>query len=103
MKLEKGMLISNGLWWFILVEVWYSSNQKETHLHCICDNANNIYSFKPEEIEHYLSLKEIYDVGYGIKKDLPEHLSNRKIPYNVITEVLSGGEDDRFSHWKGEE
>jgi len=102
MKLEKGMLISIGDWWYVLVEVMVK--YEKVFLHCICDNANNIYSFEPHEIKAFMSLKEIgyynWEIPERLKQLIHSHLIARGIPYDVITEVLTGQHDDRFSHWR---
>lgn len=102
MKLEKGMLVSNGLWWFVVIEVYCRKDTNKTYIGCVCDNANNIYSFEPQEIEYYLPLKAIARWGYGKPNNIPENLRDREIPFDVISEVLAGGEDDRFEHLDGD-
>jgi len=97
MKLEKGMLVSLDGIWYVVVLVRYDSVRGETILYCICDNANNTYSWSVNKIDSYLTLKEIGNLGYGE----PERgvLCDREIPYDVITEVLAGRHDNRFDHW----
>lgn len=105
MILEKGMLVSPGDWWFVVVSVVYTNGK--VSLCCLCDNANNRYSFLPEEIKNYLSIKEISRLGRGWPereiKSRSQSLADRSVPYDVITEVLTGGEDDRFSDWEIDE
>lgn len=90
-------------WWYIVVE------QVGNDLHCICDNANNIYSFTIDDIVHYytpyqamkranwgnayLETEEENDI-------LNELVDKRDIPVDVIAEVLAGCHNDRFDHWK---
>jgi hypothetical protein len=97
MKLEKGMIVAVDGIWYVVVLVRFCSERKKTYLYCICDNANNIYDFSVQDVDSYMTLKEIGKLGYGEPdRDI---LRNREIPYQVITEVLSGIHDDRFNHW----
>ena len=101
MKLEKGMIVSADNWWYVVVEVVFDTSSKKTLLHCICDNANNTYTWTPESIHSYMSLEEIRNLGYGRpEREFPSYLKERRIPYDVITEVLLGREDDRFNDFK---
>ena len=96
MKLTKGMLVEVEGIWYVVVEIRWNIC-KEVILCCICDNANNIYSWDIDKIDGYLTLEEIGNLGYGE----PERgvLCDREIPYKVITEVLAGRHDGRFDHW----
>lgn len=98
--LQKGMLLGEGGWWYVLVEaIWQDG---KLHLHCICDNANNIYSHEPEHIDTFLSPQEIGNANWGWPDDFGEEHNEyrtRSIPYDVVAEVLLGRHDDRFTHW----
>lgn len=103
MKIEKGMIISADTCWYVVVEQLFRKYNGKTYIHCICDNANNIYSFEPSEVHSYMTLKEVGNLGFSRPdREMPEHLKNREIPYDVIVEVLSGKHDNRFSHWEAE-
>lgn len=78
-KLVKGALIAVDGWYYVLVYP-YASKDGSLSLFCICDNANNIYSWKVEHIDEFPP-------------------ADREIPYDVIAEVLLGEHDDRFEHW----
>lgn len=101
MKLEKGMIVSADTCWYVVVEVVFDAMSKKTLLHCICDNANNTYTWTPESIHSYMSLEEIRNLGYvRPEREFPSYLKERTIPYDVITEVLLGREDNRFDHYE---
>ena len=95
MKLEKGMLVSSDHWWYVVVNVVFEKGK--IWLQCICDNANNTYSFEPHEVKNYLTLKEISHLGYNWPdREFTNDTRFRAIPYEVITEILLGREDTRF-------
>lgn len=99
-KLEKGMLIAVQGIWHVVTEIMFDKETKKTWLNCICDNANNRYSWETTEIDFFLSCKDIADFGYvGWPEEIPEELRERKIPHDVVTEVLLGRENDRFSDY----
>ena len=104
MKLEKGMLITPGsIEWYVVFEVVFYKNK--TYLHCICDHANNIYSFEPNDIIAYLSIDEITNFNYDgfPNRKFSNDQYKRDIPYDVIHEAILGTQKNRFSHWtKGE-
>lgn len=103
-ELSKGSIIFVDNWWFVVVE------QDENDLYCICDNANNIYSFKLEEPKFVATAKQamtmrgwgyaIHDADEEFNDKLIELNSKRSIPAEVIAEVLAGCHDNRFDHWK---
>jgi hypothetical protein len=98
MKLERGMLISTDNWWYVVVDVVFVKGK--TWLYCICDNANNRYAWEAAEVMAYITKDELKNWSYmGREKELPEDLEKRAIPYDVITEVLLGKHDDRFSDY----
>lgn len=99
MDLEKGMIVRpyNEAWWYIVVRFKYDVVKKVTYLDCICDNANNRYRWNIENIEEYLTLKEIGNISWGWPER--EIRLDKELPFQVITEVLSGRHDDRFSDW----
>lgn len=98
MKLQKGMIISPDNWWYVVINIRW--NKGKLGFDCLCDNANNIYYWEMDTIEHYMTLDEIGQHGYGPpNRDFPDDLKERGIPFEVITNVLSGAEDDRCDHW----
>lgn len=99
MLLEKGGLIFVTGGWFIIVNIRLIKG--EIIFDCICDNANNIYSHQAKEVDYAANLKEInqYSFTSGASDKFNEICQERKIPYEVIVEVLAGGHDDRFDHW----
>jgi hypothetical protein len=97
MKIEKGMIVSADTCWYVVVEQVFIEDTGKTYVNCICDNANNIYAFEPNEIHSYMTLKEVGNLGWDKPdREIHEHLKGREIPYRVIVEVLSGKHDDRF-------
>lgn len=98
-KLEKGSCIFYQDLWYVLVEAITDGTQ--VWLHCICDNANNIYSWVPDKDMIFLTPKESLQLSnyrwLPDRYDDAEHLHQREIPVEVIAEVLSGLHDDRFS------
>lgn len=97
------MLILVDSCWFVVVNIRVRS-VKEVVLECICDYADNRYIWGLDEIASYLNLKEIRDLNYRWPDRFPSGgYNSREIPYDVITEVLLGKEDDRFEDYdKGE-
>ena len=99
MRIEKGMLVSTDYIWYVVVEI-INYNGKGM-VRCICDNANNIYTWDFDQITHHLSLKEIGSHGWAnfneTKERLSKDLRERPIPFEVIVEVLSGKHDDRWN------
>ncbi len=107
-KIEKGSVIGYDLF-FVVVEAIIENN--DLFISCICDNANNIYSFKIDNIlktdqPHkwiVLSPKKAVEVeSWGGLMSLDEEDQvifekiSRPIPLDVIAEVLAGKHDDRF-------
>lgn len=88
-ELKPGSLIGCIGWWFVVVRVVGSS------IFCVCDNANNSYSWVTEEVDCTLSLQEVGRWGWEAK-ELPEPYASRPFPYDVIVEVLTGNHDDRW-------
>jgi hypothetical protein len=109
-RIEKGSVIGND-WYYVVVST--HAYDGKMYLYCLCDNANNIYSFTMDEVlgEDWLilsPLKAMHIYSYSsldlTKKDEELfHKINREIPATVIAEVLSGQEDKRFDHWYGDE
>lgn len=81
MRLEKGCYFAVDGCYYVLVYPYYSFKTKALKLFCICDNANNIYSWDLDDIRP------------------PAVLRDRKVPFDVIVEVLRGQHDHRFDHW----
>ena len=114
-RIEKGSIIG---WDFYYVIVSTHIKDNKLYFYCICDNANNIYSFTLDEILNtkdphkwlILSPKmamKIHSFGnqYYLNEEDQELYEkiNRPIPAEVIAEVLCGQEDNRFNHWYGNE
>jgi len=70
---------------YIVVEV------SDDCLHCICDNANNIYSWDIVRLKE----KNLID-----PKDFDDYQDRYDQTMCVVGEVLSGQHDDRFKHWR---
>lgn len=101
MRVEKGGLASVDGIWYVIVAVHFSKGV--AGFDCLCDHANNIHFWDFKDAQYFASLKEIHDHSYGQGSDAFKALVNkRSIPYDVITAVLSGCEDDRFDHWHKE-
>lgn len=96
MNISKGTIIFVASCWYVVVEV------HEGKLFCICDNANNIYSWNLADCDCIASAKEaISAANWGNGDDkLISALNERECPFEVIAEVLVGLHDDRFDHWK---
>jgi hypothetical protein len=102
--LKKGTIIGWD-WWYVVIEIALSGQ-----VHCICDNANNIYSFSFKEILETKDPREwilLQPEEFNKKHRLLIHLDNeyyslinRELPYDVIIEALHGKHDDRFLHWR---
>lgn len=94
--LQKGTVVRSSGWWFVVVHVIYSQN--ETYLECICDNANNVYTHRPEECDIIISANmAVRADGWGDgSEELREAVRERSLPISVIAEVLSGQHDDRW-------
>lgn len=100
MIIQKGMIVSADICWYVVVEAIFNKDTNVLGLHCICDHANNIHYLEAKEIHSYLTLTEIGNFGWSKPtRGLPEVLWDRTIPNDVIVEVLSGKHDDRFKHW----
>lgn len=106
-KIQKGTLLGSN-WFYVVVDTVIVNG--ELWLHCICDNANNIYSFSISEvlnttdprkwlvIDPYTAIhKQGWD--YQLIDDDEEIFKamDREIPVDVIAEVLTGQHDDRWS------
>lgn len=109
-RIEKGSVIGHD-WYYVVVSTHIQDGKM--YLYCLCDNANNIYSFTIDEIltestpHKWLVLSprkamNIHSYGLSGLTEEDEELYrkiNRTIPADVIAEVLCGQEDDRFDHW----
>lgn len=102
-KIKKGTIIGRN-WFFIVI------NATPSGVECLCDNANNIYSFT---WDHLITSKEPnewviinledqvnHDFLWGLD-DKYDHLKERSIPFEVAAEVMSGLQDSRCDHWHG--
>ena len=58
-------------------------------VHCICDNANNIY---------FLTMKQLSEGVLFDPKDFDSYEKRYSQTMEVVGEVLSGQHDDRFTH-----
>lgn len=109
-SIEKDPVIKKGTiigwdWFYVVVEVTISGN-----VHCICDNANNIYPFTLAQIldtkepsEWIILQPEEFEERYQFFADLEDEyksLIEREIPYEVVAKSLCGIYDHRFSHWR---
>lgn len=97
MKIEKGMIVSVDDVWYVVVMAVYDKEHKTTYLYCICDHANNIHVWPVNNVHSYMSLKEIGNLDWEDVGRVMYDLQDREIPYQVITEVLAGRHDDRFT------
>lgn len=87
MKLEKGMLITVDHIWYVAISFNYDIETRVGIVWCVCDNANNIYTWDLGRVTHYMTLKDVAE-----EKRSP---IDREIPHDVIVEVLSGRHDGR--------
>ncbi len=96
-ELLRGGIVSVGpLIWYVIVNVVYNQDKNEVNLQCICDHANNTFTWSTKDCEHIFSPKQITDISWGISNGLAELAKEREIPYEIIQEVMSGRHDDRF-------
>jgi hypothetical protein len=103
MEIQKGMIISPGDWWFVVVEAYYDLKEKELYLCCICDNANNREIYAASQVMHYMTKNELglYLADYTPNRHgLRNFIKERKVPHDVIMEVLLGNHDNRFDDMK---
>lgn len=111
-RIEKGSVIGEvGEFFYVVVSTHVYDG--EMWVYCLCDNANNIYSFTMGEILKgewlILSPKKAMHIYSYSSLDLTKedeelyHKIKRDIPATVIAEVLSGQEDNRFDHWYGDD
>lgn len=101
MKLERGMLISTDNVWYVVVNVRYSLGK--VWLECICDNANNRYTWEPQDVTCYLSLDEIRNRGYmgwEARDYIHKDVADREIPDGLILDILLGKQNDRFDDYE---
>lgn len=98
--LKKGTVIGWD-WFFVIVQVRASG-----WLDCICDNANNVYSFNIKEIAAETIPNEWVIIQPEEADQIPyfgkeyEDLMARGLPFRVIAEVLSGEHDCRFNNYE---
>jgi hypothetical protein len=78
MRLIKGTHFPvDGIYYVLVYAV---ADDTGVSLFCICDHANNIFSWSMDNVD---------------KKIPVDH----ETPYEVICEVLRGEHDHRFDHW----
>lgn len=96
----KGSVIQVDNIFYVVVEEVGNS------LHCLCDNANNRYFWDKKDVLITLTPKQAMEYYvYGQVFDECElsdklHEFGREIPADVIAQVLSGLQDERFSDYK---
>lgn len=94
MRLEKGGLLWDGMMFYVIVHVRFHDGVLTVD--CVCDNANNIYSWQPKSMEAIFDRTTINDWEYGHGTlDKPD----REVPYEVMWAAMAGKHDDRFDHW----
>lgn len=100
-RIEKGGLVFESGGWYIIVEIVYTNDK--VYIHCICDNANNVYSFEPSKVDYIACKDEILADSFGRASDKFRELKmEREIPYQKLYEILSGDQDNRFGNWNSE-
>ena len=107
-KLQKGSVIGYD-WYYVVVDM--QIHDGELYLGCICDNANNQYSFSIKEIletkepHGWLVLSPLKAVEVASWDDIgsldedDQRIYNRldrSIPLDIMAEVLAGKHDHRF-------
>lgn len=95
MSVTKGSIAMVDNIWYVVV------SEKDGHLYCICDHANNIHSWHLSDCRAVYSAHDAMWANSWSPKDdrLRQLMSERSIPVCVIAEVLAGCHDDRFDHW----
>lgn len=94
MTMQKGEMLWVDGCWYIVVE------KSGEHYHCICDHANNIYSWKFEDAQHYATKEDINDSTYGqYREGMSEVFHHRSVPWEELYLTLAGKYDHRFKHW----
>lgn len=106
--LQKGSVLTLEGWFYVVIRVAFLPTIKQFKIQCICDNANNRYSFSIDELisqPNFILMSAKTAVHYS-EWGAPAEMSNeqlsflknleREIPLNVIAEALSGIHDHRF-------
>lgn len=88
--LTKGSVLLVAGILYVLVEV--RAKGTEVYLYCICDHANNIFSWELREVDLIISAKDLSTTTF----------IERPCPWDVVCEVLLGEHDNRFRHWDEE-
>lgn len=111
-KIQKGSVIGWD-WFYVVVECVIVD--KRLWVNCICDNANNVYSFSIDKILNtvephgWIVLSPEKAVEVASWDDLMSLEENdqavllkigREIPLDIMAEVLSGKHDDRFEGYQ---
>jgi hypothetical protein len=94
--ITKGSVLFVRGWWYVFVK------RINDYYCCICDNANNIYSFPEDQIEFSATAHDAIKAqnwGFCDDDSLMDHIRERTVPIDVIAEVLAGCHDNRFDHW----
>lgn len=94
-RLHKGACVSVDGWWYVVVHVIV--HERRTMVQCICDNANNIYTWDVRELTYVLSGERLRQALFGyLPDDIPDDLRTRGVPRDVIAETMIGMHDDRW-------
>lgn len=100
-KVNKGSTIFYQAWWYVVVSV--AMVDGKILFECICDNANNTYSWSPDKDMLILSPEQAMYLHSYRQEPLwfdehsaAEDAKRREIPVDVIAEVLAGLHDHRF-------
>jgi hypothetical protein len=98
---QKGDVILVGVTFYVVI------GTRGEYIDCICDSANNRYSWEKADIRvHITALQAVEAATYGTPSEINEddskmlHSTDREIPVLVIAQALVGLHDGRFDDLK---
>jgi hypothetical protein len=97
--LERGSIVMVWGIWHVVIEVVLEEDGRVL-LNCVCDHANNRFTFGVNEVDVLIDKRGLLAINYGnLRDDLQKAVNERPIPYDVICEVLCGSQDDHFEDY----